>query len=287
MKDFSVVERAIVNSLYSGKVNSNGWVRLNCPVCEERTGKDDKRAAFGFNVKTLFYSCFKCGFKGKLKESPDEIQTIEIRESHDPVAIGQPEGFIPLASEEGRTALSLEPARDYLMNRGIPQKLWKEANIGACAFGKYEGRIVVPVLGEQNEWLGWVGRIWVKKGHMPYLYPPGMSRGDILYNISALKENLDKPIMVVEGVFDVLALWPDAVAILGKPSHWQVQMLAQSKRPISVVLDGDAWQEGLALSLTLRTMGQRAGYVRLPPKKDPDEVDRTWLNNQVEESIDS
>jgi DNA primase len=112
-----------------------------------------------------------------------------------------------------------------------------------------------------------------------------MQRGEVLYNHTALHVETERPVMVVEGVFDALALWPHAVAVLGKPSHFQVDALASAKRPVAIVLDGDAWQEGYALAMRLRLAGQRAGSVTLPPKTDPDEVDRAWLEAAVAECI--
>ena len=62
------------------------------------------------------------------------------------------------------------------------------------------------------------------------------------------------------------------VACLGKPNEAHLALLQEARRPVVVVLDGDAWEEGEALSLRLRFEGLRAGFVRLPPKTDPDEV---------------
>jgi DNA primase len=141
--------------------------------------------------------------------------------------------------------------------------------------------VVVPILSPDGEWLGHVGRSWQKDAELPYLYGKGLQRRETLYNAAALNVQTDKPVMVVEGVLDALALWPDAVAVLGKPSEPQIWALADAARPVAVVLDGDAWSEGEALAMTLRLEGQRAGSVRLPPKTDPDEVDRGWLDEEV------
>jgi DNA primase len=90
---------------------------------------------------------------------------------------------------------------------------------------------------------------------------------------------------VVEGVFDALALWPDAVAVLGKPSDQQVDALINAKRPVVIVLDGDAWLEGKWLAARLCLRGKRAGHIRLPPGVDPDEVDRKELEQQAMEAL--
>jgi DNA primase len=196
--------------------------------------------------------------------------------------MGAPEGFYELASAEGRGALSLAPARKYLLGRGlVDEGVWRQAKVGACVAGRYKDRIVVPVLSPDNVWQGYVTRDWTGLAVSPYLYPPRMDRANLLYNHTALNEQTERPVMVVEGVLDALALWPDAVALLGKPSEPQVLALADCPRPVAIVLDGDAWEEGDALAMRLGLEGQRAGSVRLPPKKDPDEVDKAWLAEEV------
>jgi DNA primase len=120
---------------------------------------------------------------------------------------------------------------------------------------------------------------------MTYLYPKGTQRGRLLYNHDALSVETDIPLMIVEGVFDTFPFWPHAAAVLGKPSHLQVAALIQAKRPIAVVLDGDAHDESLALSLRLQFEGVRAGCVKLPPRKDPDEMNKEDLLRAARECI--
>ena len=106
-----------------------------------------------------------------------------------------------------------------------------------------------------------------------------------MFNEAALAEVTDEPALVVEGPFDALAYWPQAVAVLGKPTEPQMLTLLRAVRPVVVVLDGDAWQEAEMLAWRLRFEGQRAGWVRLPPMVDPDEVDPAWLREEARRAI--
>lgn len=166
----------------------------------------------------------------------------------------------------------METARRYAASRGLSQALAEELGAGAAVGSRYAGRLIVPIRDAVGRWLGWVGRDFTGTAKQPYLYPPGMSRGEVFFNEAALGLCTDAPVAVVEGVFDAVHLWPDAVAVLGKPSGSQVQKLVNAPRPIAVVLDGDAWIEGEALAWQLRLQEQRAGSVRLPAKIDPDEI---------------
>lgn len=268
--------------------NPRGWWRANCPFCPLLLGKVDRKRAWSIYIVTGGWHCFRCGTSGKLDLNGPEIEEARRRapDAEETVAMVPPPGFVSLSSPEGQSALSLHAARMYLMGRGFGPDRWAAAGIGACATGRYADRVVVPVLADDGEtWLGWVGRVWVKRAEIPYLYPPGMKRGEILYNHKALREENDDPVYVVEGVFDALSLWPRAVALLGKPSGEQVEALVHACRPVVVVLDGDAHEEGWALAMKLRFRGQRAGSVRLPPRVDPDEVPRAWLDEEARRSL--
>lgn len=276
----------VAQALQDGRP-SGRWMRCTCPICPIKLGKVDRRRSLGVLVAERVYNCFRCGARGWLGDLPEGVSfpdapVVDPAEAEE--ARRPPQGFWPVQDQ----ASVLEPARAYLRSRGLPESLWHEAGIGACTEGFYAGRVVVPIRDDDGRsWLGWVGRAWTKKAQVPYLYPKGMPRGVVLYNHAALLLETMEPVLVVEGVFDALALWPHAVALLGKASPWQVNALAASPRPVAVVLDGDASDEGWALAMRLRLEGHRAGNVKLPPRMDPDEVDRGWLDREVEKCLDA
>lgn len=207
-----------------------------------------------------------------------------------------PPGFCVLADEPAYSSLAYQPAKGYLISRGLKsRKFWRELQIGVSDYERWNGRILIPMLDtEGEEWLGWIGRLWVRKpapaatgfAEMKYLYPSGMVRGLSFWNHTALRIEEDAPALTVEGAFDAIPFWPDAAAFLGKASEEQIEALVCAKRPICTVLDGDAWREAWVLTQRLRFEGQRAGYVRLPPRVDPDEVPRSWLLEEARKSLD-
>jgi DNA primase len=158
-----------------------------------------------------------------------------------------------------------------------------EAGIGACVKGKMAGRVVIPICGGRNNKLvGWQARSWTdSQNGLRYYTSPNFKRAEHVYNEAALYLDTDEPCMVVEGLFDALPYWPHAVALLGKPSEGQINMLANTYRPLCVVLDGDAWLESEMLCLRLRIEGVRASWIRLPPKKDPADLSVKDLKSLV------
>ncbi|HYM56032.1 MAG TPA: hypothetical protein VES97_11765 [Solirubrobacteraceae bacterium] len=267
-------------ALEGARIGPTGWARANCPYCLDLTGKEDRRQSLGIKPSIGFFSCFKCGARGHLPddfvvgpEKPKEAREFDL---------GPPPGYEELWSDDAFTSIMLRQPREYLLRRGITRDVMAGAQVGACLYGKLSGRVVVPCFDLDGEtWLGFSARDWTDKQDPRYRYPIGMPRAKFLWNQVALYRETDAPALIVEGVFDALPYWPDAVACLGKPGDVHRALMAESDRPLAVCLDGDAWEEGAMLVEFLKLHGRRAGYVRLPPCTDPNTVDRTWLREEA------
>jgi hypothetical protein len=280
VRDTHLIDEALLTVRH---VSGKGWARVNCPFCVDRAGKDDRTQCLAISMETGWYRCWRCEAKGRVNV-PEHMRVVgAVNTPVEVHGVDPPDGFIPLYDGQGATAICAEPAREYLARRGLAPGMWAEAGIGCCVGGHYGGRVVVPVLDPAGMWIGWVGRAWNKRAAKKYLNAPGMSLGGAgrLYNERALDGDRLTPVAVVEGVFDSLALWPDAVAVLGKPTEEQLKTLLSSRRPVAVVLDGDAWEQSEMTALWLRFCGQRAGFVKLPPCVDPDEVPRKLLMDAI------
>jgi len=267
--------------------STQGWARVNCPACQERVGKTDRSQCLAVSMTTGFLKCWRCGLKGKI-DVPEDLRVPDAPPAVQRV-VEPPEGFMSLSTGPAATALATEAARAYLLKRRLEAPMWRAAGLGCCLSGKHANRVVVPVLARDGSWRGWVARDWTGRATRKYLNAPGMSLGAVgaLYNEAVLDAVTDEPVMVVEGPFDALALWPHAVAVLGKPTDAQLEALHASPRAVVFVLDGDAWLEAEMLAMELRFSGkERVGWVRLPPATDPDEVDREWLRDEARRALE-
>jgi len=274
------------NALIGARSSANGWFRANCPYCADETGKQDRRMSLGLKPSIAFFQCFKCGVRGRL---PDEAPWPAVEEAQ-PAAtvIKKPKHFEPVWTDEAWTSLFLSAPRDYLVGRGLTRETCEQARVGFALEGFYAQRVIVPVLDlDERTWLGFVARDWTNRDELRYRYPKGMQRGKFLYNQVALYVETDEPVMIVEGVFDALPYWPNVVACLGKPGEVHQQLMTEARRPVAVCLDGDAWEEGWALSERLRLDISHTGYVQLPPCTDPGSVDHVWLREEAKRCIRS
>jgi hypothetical protein len=273
-------------ALLGGRVGVNGWARVDCPYCVEQTGKVDKRRSLGIKPAIGFFSCFKCGVRGSLPDAWDLLPIVKEPKSELPVDLGPPPGYEPMWVDDAFSSVILSAPRDYLVGRGISREIIADAEVGACLLGKFGGRVVVPCFDLDGEtWLGFSARDWTGTQVPKYRYPAGMPRAKFLYNQVALYREDESPVLIVEGVFDALPYWPDAVACLGKPGDVHRALLAETERPVAVCLDGDAWEEGAMLAEFIKLHGRQAGYVRLPPCTDPNTVPRDWLREEASRCI--
>lgn len=275
-------DQLVLDAVAGRRPNAKGNVRANCPFCEMVVQKSDRKQCLSVNLGSGFFKCYRCDTKGKIDDSvmPYDFATLKPKAPGEEEAkpVNLPEGFVPLWKPEERKSMVCRPAMKYLRTR-VDEQTIELARIGACVRGPFQGRVVVPIY-KAGKLAGYVGRVWKSKcrpDERKYLYNPGFDRANVLYNEDSLYVTTDKPVLVVEGVFDTFPFFPDAVALLGKASPQQIEMLLKARRPIAIVLDGDAHREASALAMALRLEGKDAVALQLPAGVDPDECpEEVW-----------
>ena len=173
----------------------------------------------------------------------------------------------------------------YLRSRGYdPVELGTNFNVAYCEFAepKYPAaadRIVASVVMD-GELVGWqcryIGDIdWKKAGFAKYYTRPGMPKRLMFYNYDQAKKY---PLVVLtEGISDVWAVGPQAIAMLGKKLHASQERLLCStwgKGLVALLLDPDAKSETDDLVARLEhkfTGGVVPIYLT---EQDPGELDR-------------
>lgn len=300
--DYALVEAALAGARNSGSGNA----RVGCPLCERIRGKRDTKQSLYLHADGGWV-CFRCAAAGWLPGTgsnrglrPRRPETEILDPSADSEAWKRPpEGFYELYAGEGEDAVAFNLHRQYIEARGIDPRTAKLAHLGGCITGRLAWHVVLPILGTTTgvydpdgpmSWQGWVARtLYPPEDPFTPIYrePYGAPKGRSLYRGDILASASSSPAYVVEGVFDALPLWPDAVATLGKVTQAHLDLLAQSKRPVVFIPDGDAWRAGDAYALYLRILGVRAGCLRLPPRVDPDEIRADILRELAEYSLDA
>ncbi|TXH56033.1 MAG: hypothetical protein E6Q97_07480 [Desulfurellales bacterium] len=283
MSQSSPREQIVRRALDETGQDSARNIRAVCPFCV-REGHFTVKRNLSFNKTSGWWSCWRCNKKGRFSGyASDGTSSSEARDQANAASVlvfAPPQSYIPIGSGPGASSPLTAAARRYAAKRHLSPAVQAEAYLGMVLRAEddqdFTGRLIIPVLpasGDREHWLGWIGRDFTGRKADKYKYPVGMSRGKIVYNEAALHVASDKPVLVVEGALDVLPFWPDGIAVLGTYSEYQIGMLAKCRRPILVALDGDAWDKARALVWYLTLAGHKnCGWIRLPPKKDPDEM---------------
>ena len=301
-------EQAVLDAI-SGK-SSHGRVKLraNCPFCITVVGKEDRKQCLELNLLSGWWKCYRCDHHGHLDEVPYDTSTLAAQHAAPSPAVVEaplPEGFCGLWAPEHQKSLVLAPARAMLKSRvGVTKEIVKAAQIGAVfknciknvdsegtrldppwRYNPFHERVVVPLF-KNGVRVGFVGRSWQKNPQRKYLYSEGFKRSAVMYNEEALYVPTDIPVVAVEGVFDTYPFWrkgqplSDGVAMLGKTSPEQFEMLLKARRPIIIAWDGDAHRDGEGLAMQLQMYGKVAISARLPPGRDPDEEAKAIIQLQ-------
>jgi hypothetical protein len=255
------------------------WARADCPYCAKRIGKPDLRESFGANLESGFWHCFRCGASGQLPgyaKAHDAWVTEPAASWESDCSL--PAEYQPLWRDSAASSIVLAPFLRYLAERHVLGSVLEELRIGACVSGYFAWRAIVPVFDAGRRLRWFVARSISPHAERKYLYPKG-DRAGVLFNEVALDVVTDTPVLLVEGAFDAIRHWPNAVACLGKPTRLQLERVALAKRPVCVALDGDAWMECELTAHVLKVLGFRRGlsWVRLEPGLDPAVIDSAQL----------
>lgn len=288
--EYAIVLSYLENILGKGQPRSRDNFAFHCPFCNHRKPKLEIRMTTddsGYNP----WECWVCLEKGRTlrallkkvgatREQTQEIlkyvkkgSTRSYEEYIPPVEL--PKEFKKLSEEEGYVARML---KKYLHKRGITELDILKYNIGYCTSGEYEGRIVVPSYDSEGRLNYFTGRTY-ENAYFKYKNPE-TSRDIIVF------ENLinwERPVVLVEGMFDAMAVKRNAIPLLGKTlsNNLQKQLVLSKVKEIYVVLDEDARAHALRHCEKLLSMGKRVYFVELNGK-DPSQLGFEEMAHQIE-----
>lgn len=192
-------------------------------------------------------------------------------------------GYAP----DSRTAL-----RDHLLKLGATEKQLLDTGLviksdTGTTYDRFRGRVIFPILDAQNNVIAFGGRLLAKdEKAAKYLNSPETElfhKGQVLYNWRQARAAADekKPLLVVEGYMDVIALaqygFAEAVAPLGTAlTEDHLRKLWQACDTPILCLDGDnagqkAMWRAAELALPLMIPGKSLQFCMLPKGEDPDD----------------
>lgn len=218
-----------------------------CPFCNHYNPK------LAVNINKRAWHCWKCNARGsslvgllrKLNASREDITEMEqlVGERVSPTTAmpeekltALPVEFIPLwePSSDFYTTAALK----YLRSRNISTDDIAKYQLGFCSSGKYQHRIIIPSYDARGLLNYFVARDFFNTGALKYLNPP-VSKNFIGFENQI---NWDYPILLVEGVFDAMAIKRNAIPLMGVhiPKKLKERIIKRQDKNIYLVLDKDA-----------------------------------------------
>lgn len=177
-----------------------------------------------------------------------------------------------------------------LRRAGIPESVGVQAGLlaerrgGSGHYDRLRGRVVFPILDARGRVIGFGGRAVSKEQEPKYLNTPESpiyKKREALFGLATAREPMQRAgrALVVEGYFDVVALWRagvrEAVATCGTSlTAEHARELRRRTREVVLLFDGDdAGHRAVAAALeVLLPQGLRVRAASLPRGEDPDSL---------------
>ena len=254
---------------------------FNCPKCNHQKPKLEVNLHTDENGQNPF-ECWVCGFKGRTIKSLLKQLQVPAEQAYEIlkyVRKGDEIGYAPTSVVElpkefqslynaSTTSIIANKVKRYLYKRGFTDRDFLKYNIGYCTSGEYTGRVIVPSYGENNQLNFFVARTFEDAYHK---YRNPECSKDIIGFENLI--NWSQPIILVEGVFDAIAVKRNAVPILGKTLSKALikKIVSSTVEDIYVALDKDALKKALSYTEQFLNMGKRVYLVDMQDK-DPSEM---------------
>lgn len=279
--DYSILLGYIENLLGKGSPRARDNYAFHCPFCNHRKQKLEVKMSTDENGQNP-WECWVCNTRGRtirsllrqLKVPRDTAVEIlrHVRKGEkvyyeENYVVKLPDEFQPLFSASHQSVIA-NKLRKYLYNRGLSDVDIIRYNIGYCTKGEYEGRLIIPSYDENNQLNYFVGRTY-ENSFIKYKNPPA-SRDVIIFENTI---NWNKPIVLVEGTFDAMAVRRNAIPILGKNIAPKLlkKIVSSNVEDIYIALDKDALKRAVSFSEKFLNMGKKVYLVELDDK-DPSEM---------------
>ena len=266
---------------------------FTCPKCNHHKPKLEVNLHTDENGQNPF-ECWVCGFKGRTIKSLLKQLQVPAEQAYEIlkyVRKGDEVGYAPTSVVElpkefqslynaSTTSIIANKVRRYLYKRGFTDRDFLKYNIGYCTSGQYTGRIIVPSYGENNQLNFFVARTFEDAYHK---YRNPECSKDIIGFENLI--NWSQPIILVEGVFDAIAVKRNAVPILGKSISKSLikRIVSSTVEDIYIALDRDALKKALQYVEQFLNMGKKVYLVDMQDK-DPSEMGFVNFTHHVQQA---
>tara|TARA_A100001201_G_scaffold140814_2_gene134755 strand:- start:613 stop:1521 length:909 start_codon:yes stop_codon:yes gene_type:complete len=262
------------------KKTSGNNVSFKCPLCNHYKHKLE------VDLNSQFWHCWVCNAKGRKLYTLFKKVNASISQLND---LGkETDSYIPI-KEEVNTHVALPSefkhiltgnknnpefrnALMYLKNRGITKQDIVRYNIGYCETGPYAKMVIIPSYDCDGKLNFFTGRAYYKDSSFKHKNPK-VSKDIIGFDLFI---NWDKPITIVEGAFDAIAVKRNAIPLFGKIilDKLKKKIIEKNVTDVYISLDTDARSKALDICQYFIDNGINVYLVELGDK-DPSDLGYT------------
>lgn len=291
--DYSLLLSSLETVLGKSQKKARDNYAFHCPFCNHRKMKLEVQMITDEKGENP-WECWVCHTRGRTVHSLLKQLKIPSEQAY-PIlslirkgekvfykteeALTLPEEFQPLweASTESIIATKI---RKYLYKRGLTDIEFRKYNIGYCTTGDYQGRIIIPSYNENNQLNFFVARTFENSF---YKYKNLSVSKDIIFFENTI--NWDFPLVLVEGVFDAMAVKRNVIPLLGTtiPKSLLMKLNSSRVKDIYVALDNDALKQALGFCESFLAMGKKVFFVDTEGK-DPSETGFELITQKINQA---
>jgi len=278
--------------------------RINCinPDHFRIKGELDTKHHLYINIKTGFFICPICNWRGNFYKFVSFVEGLSWREVYDKyknesedISLADFQAVVenrlyPVNEQEqvntnigsGFGFETLEITEDtiaykYLVGRGITMEKIKKYRLKYCIRGKYAFRIIIPTY-ENNKLVYFVARKYISAFFAPKVMNPPKSstqflpKNEIVFGI----DNIIKGewLVITEGVFDAMTIPNYGIALLGKylSNKQFFKIINLGIQRVYVMLDNDAYANALDIGWKFMKWGIEVYVINLNKDEDPNSI---------------
>lgn len=200
-------------------------ITVSCPACNSSSKKK-----LAINLETWKFHCWVCSARGNslvpMLRKHFSRDVVDFYRSHylndkilssdiiveEEQQVRLPDGFMPLVFNETKLSPDDRAVSRYLKNRGLSERdLWKY-RIGTAQTGKFTRRAIFASLDTTGDVNYFVSRSVDSNSRFRYLNAT-TDKTSIIFN--DIDIDWDKPVYLVEGIFDLIGLKENGTCLLG------------------------------------------------------------------------
>jgi len=227
-------------------------VSVQCPKCQ-KSAKHSNKKKLSISLETGVYHCWVCESKGKNiaylakficihKVTLDGLCKAfgsigENKEDLKEEIIALPSDFKLLCTDNSRIS---NMAKNYLLSRGLTFEDIVKYKVGTSNEYKFINRVIFPSFDKDLNLNFFLARTYDKNQKITYRNCK-FSKKEIVFNENFI--NWNKPMVLVEGVFDAIKAKSNVCCMLGSwidDGYLLFQKIVKNKTPIILAPDPDA-----------------------------------------------